>query len=701
MERYRTSRVSSLASALWLSGIPILVLASTSAAQTPTYVTGKVIDGPAGQAVAGESVSLLSGAGGVGLSDARTLTDGSFTLKAPGPGSYRVVAIGPGRRSVAQIVDLPAKGLDGITLELGPEMPLPEYRGNLYQTPLTPLRIHVVDSTGALVHTGALQAWVVWSPIPNASEVAPGHRWGLPFSFGGDPAYGVWSGNLRAAGDVIQVEGPPNPVPVVPCRVGIGVRSAVFGFGRLLLDAWPDQVVTVKLVPCPSVHVHVVNKAGDPVEGARVSVLGMDLDLCKRFLQGWASGTTGETGEVDIPSMAAGRYIVRLALNFTPGMEPLAIHPVEVGGDKADVLITYPDRLELAPHSAVHWLGSRFQPGYDLFRSGPIDDMSQITGERVRMPIYARVVYLPHSRMDAQGSAEPIHVSGKLVRDPGGPLPNVRMDICSPGSVWDYPIDATVTREDGSFDLSVPAAGDYTLRADQPQYLPGTRPIAVPAAGITGMSVAVVPIPTAILRLTASDGSSAGSGKIRVWARSLYYSSDSTLLVSGDGGAKLIWNALDPPGAEDPIVIGVQHDTAGWAEVRLPRWPDAPVSVKLQAGATLSCKVLDGAGKPQAGVTVVLSLDPQRGFGGPLQLLRSADGAGRVAFTQLPPGTYQLSTSARTANERSTQLVKMVTVEKANLEVTLQSADTLEDARTGARAQPAPERRTGGLRQER
>jgi hypothetical protein len=43
----------------------------------------------------------------------------------------------------------------------------------------------------------------------------------------------------------------------------------------------------------------------------------------------------------------------------------------------------------------------------------------------------------------------------------------------------------------------------------------------------------------------------------------------------------------------------------------------------------------------------------------------------------------------------------MVTVEKANLEVTLQSADTLEDARTGARAQPAPERRTGGLRQER
>ena len=479
-----------------IAGFWLLLLASTCAAQTPIYISGKVLDGPGGNLLADVAVSLRQGDLRQPLTVVQSLGNGSFVLKVPAPGSYRIIAIGPGRRSVIRPVDVPAKGLDGITLELGSTVILPNERTVVARARLANIRIHVVDTAGTPVRRGTLQAWVVWSPLPPANAAAQnedravdafGGR-ALQLARRGEGACGVWSGIVGAATDFMDVEGPPFPVPVVPCRVGIAVRSPLFGSGRLMLDAWPDKMVTVKLVRSGNLHVNVTNAAGDPVPGAHVSVAGMDVDPCVRFLQGWALGMTGETGEVDIPSVTEGRSIVRLSPANGYGTTGDGLHIVEVGATKVDLDIPFPDRLALPPQSAaIHWLGYRLARREYMYGFGY--DRPEANGGRERTAISNRIVDLPPSRMDAQHPIPPIHVSGKLVRDAGGPLPRVLIDVLEPG--WDYPLDAAITREDGSFDLSVLAPGAYTLKIDQSQNLPGTRPLVVPAGGVMNLRVVV------------------------------------------------------------------------------------------------------------------------------------------------------------------------------------------------------------------
>jgi len=171
--------------------------------------------------------------------------------------------------------------------------------------------------------------------------------------------------------------------------------------------------------------------------------------------------------------------------------------------------------------------------------------------------------------------------------------------------------------------------------------------------------------------------------------------------VEAGGVLALPWSYHEAPDAADPIWISLRHETVGWAEVLLPHWPDAPVTLKLQPGATLSCRVLDDAGKPQEGATVSLRRWAQKADVGLPRLLHDdycqTDAAGRAVFIQVPPGVYNLTAQVGPWQP----LVKDVTVGKANLDVTLQPPVTPVDGITGVHVQLAPQQRTGGLQQER
>ena len=626
-----------------LIGLWILALASSAAAQPPISVSGRVLKGLDGHAAAGVSVSLRQGSEPIAV--VRTLDNGYFALKAPAPGPYRIVAIGSEGRSRVYGITVPVKGLDGLSLKLESGVLRLQDGDTLPKAQLAPIRIHVVDSTGAPVLRGTLQAWVVWSPIPPVVAAAPGYAPAVgeetpsrqeeamddedveafPFAPGDESAWGIWSGKIRAAPEGIEVESPPEPVPVVPCRVGIGVRSALFGCGRLLLDAWPDHPVTVKLARCGSMHLSVTSEMEGPAERVRVSVVGTDLDPCMRFLQGWLLGTTGETGELNIPAVAAGRYSVRLRPIALWGSPQGLTQVVEMGADKMDLAITIHDRPQPRPNPATDSLDEPQAPFVSFMDGRASQEDRMIWGENGV----------------GAGNDEREGTSGK------GRLP---LSLC----LINLPLSFMDAQRRGQ-SLDVPAAG-------------------VPAGVVTG------PRPTANLNLSLTDGSLVRSGQIRVWITSLHSTSATCQPVARGGGMKVTWNGADLPSPADPIVIRVQHDTAGWAEARLPHWPDAPVPLELEQGASLSCKVLDEGGKPMAGVSVALSSGVQTVDAGfvpdsCLISLRTGD-SGRVEFPQLPPGTYQLQVSANPADGRRHRPIKTmskrVTVEKANLDVTLQ-----------------------------
>ncbi|MDQ2730246.1 MAG: hypothetical protein M3Y56_01190, partial [Armatimonadota bacterium] len=58
------------------------------------------------------------------------------------------------------------------------------------------------------------------------------------------------------------------------------------------------------------------------------------------------------------------------------------------------------------------------------------------------------------------------------------------------------------------------------------------------------------------------------------------------------------------PAEATTVIIGARDATSGCAMIRFDKWPDAPVTLQLERGVTLTGSVVDKDGKPAAGVKV-------------------------------------------------------------------------------------------------
>jgi protocatechuate 3,4-dioxygenase beta subunit len=212
-----------------------------------------------------------------------------------------------------------------------------------------------------------------------------------------------------------------------------------------------------------------------------------------------------------------------------------------------------------------------------------------------------------------------------------------------------------VSGPDGRFELSSLPAGWFSLRVKHEGFAPLSR------SGIE--------VPTSVETADLGDlhltGDSPLTGKVldpegrplagaEVWALSLWdfalVSSLSITLpdpvaVTGPDGGFTIWN---PEG--DLVQLDICRKGFQPSEIRVREWPGRPVRavlVPVEAPASLSGRVLDSSGAPVPGAR--MTVHPQRSVPCPpdTAIQGEADEEGFFSFSDLSPGPWSLSASAK------------------------------------------------------
>ncbi|HET6386644.1 MAG TPA: carboxypeptidase regulatory-like domain-containing protein [Armatimonadota bacterium] len=636
-------------------------------AQHAIVVSGVVRWSESRKPAAGVMVTAYRAAGKTSesLIETQTLVNGSFVLRLPSPGRYRIAAsVGRAPLEAFHTLSAPAHGVMGFTLLLSERFRRSALPGDSYGPwdTVPAMHLEVYDAAGKPVRRGMVQVWVVWAP----NQPAPRDEDGMPITAG------IWS-LFHANRGVMEINTPQFFYRQIPARVGISVRSALFGTAQLILDRWPDAPITIRLHPAPRLTGTVLDQDGEPVRDAEIRVTGMSRELPFRFLQGWAWGASGETGHFDIPSLFSGRYGVQVRLfnsqtgppNYVTIPSATVPHPTipnaktlsmrgESSGSAAGVRIT----LHLVPRP--------FSSEPPLYAFGLQEAQPTLRGLTPMQPrgegaIEDREAVFGLSALERYPAPAPIRIAGRVREDPtGSPLANCGVRLYH-GADY-YPLDAGATAADGTFSLSAPKSGHYRLVFDQSKYVPKEYPIDVIETQTKPLVITVRPRPDARILVEGADGRPLKDVPVRVWLHAPQGSVISSF-GSADGlPLKVEWLAAAAPVPGDLIEFGAWSNAFGVASVEMTRWPTAPVVLRLAPGLKLHCLVLDAAGKPLPHATVGLDLQIGGAKGRwepvPEESSEQTDLTGAAEFRHLLPGdiTIQISVGDRPLLKRRVTL---------------------------------------------
>jgi hypothetical protein len=164
--------------------------------------------------------------------------------------------------------------------------------------------------------------------------------------------------------------------------------------------------------------------------------------------------------------------------------------------------------------------------------------------------------------------------------------------------------------------MQAPSAGIYRLEVQASRVVTYSQPIDVPSAGLTHIDIAVDPLPAVYLRLLSTDGVVVHPSAARCWMIV------TTEQIRAGVPFKQIFQASFTPAptpsgilelvaprgivAKDAsqVLIGARVAGVGCAQLDVTHWPAGRVDLRLYHGAAIVGNVVDGNGKPLAGVTV-------------------------------------------------------------------------------------------------
>jgi len=290
-------------------------------------------------------------------------------------------------------------------------------------------------------------------------------------------------------------------------------------------------------------------------------------------------------------------------------------------------------------------------------------------------------------------AAAPAYVSGRVViTGTNAPVARASVAVYALGGVTAG--ETAHTLLNGSFVVKLAQPGNYGVEVESDSSQPYHANLTVPAAGLTGLTFVVKPVPTLHLKLIGPDGEPLRGGSVDTWMDIHSYVAERPFVRGARPGTPEPRN-VSPDGTVDipmpptvdaehtsQITVGVREAQIGWGQTHIDGWTEDPLTVYLQKGAVLSGKVLGDDGKPIPGsqIIAVRASNPEEGyrqlFIGPLgeTALRAAavsDEDGKFSIPALPYGPYWIQARF----PKGGMGAQMVTLSKSNQQVALSARD--------------------------
>ncbi|MDQ2730244.1 MAG: carboxypeptidase-like regulatory domain-containing protein [Armatimonadota bacterium] len=571
-------------------------------AQAAIYISGRVGLTGDRSPVADATIALYPkgvAVGGVALSGdvqpvatTQSLGNGSFLIVAPSKGSYHLVVRKEDYFTSDWPVEVTAKGVTALQLTI---------------TRPPTIRLHLVRSNGKPVGGGDVTVWTVALPTR------------------GDSSTLKWDTRAVPSTGIVEVTA-PSVSPAVVGRIGIGVRSVQAGCATVWVDGVPSAPLTMRLEPGITIRGKVFDADGNPAPAVRVAVESMSRSLTSRLVQGWAMGTTDERGLYEIRSLLPGRYTVQVRL---PG-GGTCFRLVNLTAAAPPVDMKYNERLERAMRLGAMAMAFRTVSG-------------QVT------------LSLPSELLQPAPGVPPLVVAGRLLsKETHAPIAGAIVSLS--GLVYRQMVDVAQSGPDGSYSLQTPVPGRYILVAQDAKHSSITQRMILPLESSTTTDIEMSARQVATVHLLGIGGQTLPPGQVEwvVTVSSLVTQdalSDVSLLPAN--GIVDVWEPTSPRTRVSAsqntthVRLTFRDPDVGCAVVELDKWPEAPLTVQLHKGATLTGAVVDAGGKPAGDAKLsvfpvaVLKAGRLRPIAGTsLRIL--ADVNGKFTVPNLPDGPYTL-----------------------------------------------------------
>lgn len=261
----------------------------------------------------------------------------------------------------------------------------------------------------------------------------------------------------------------------------------------------------------------------------------------------------------------------------------------------------------------------------------------------------------------------------------GEPAPGVRVDVVPRGEPVDRPNVSCSTDDDGEFACAGLVAGEYGVSAARSTQQPGEE-VAVVLTPEGGPYVELRAAGTATLRVSTTPAMPGSAEALTVLARR---GDDSAALVASRNGDVFLLESLQL-GRYQVFVEGFAQDGA---QVELLQ-ADATVEVALPlpARATISGRVVDGAGAPlpDAWIRATRRSSFAEATSGVSPVL--SDGEGTFELTGLFAGEYELTASSAHGDARA----QRVTAGARRIELRMPSFGSISGTVTASDGRPVP-----------
>ncbi|HET6383171.1 MAG TPA: carboxypeptidase-like regulatory domain-containing protein [Armatimonadota bacterium] len=239
--------------------------------------------------------------------------------------------------------------------------------------------------------------------------------------------------------------------------------------------------------------------------------------------------------------------------------------------------------------------------------------------------------------------AGPLYVSGR-VESGAAPVAGAVVTLAKVGST--EPVDSAQSLQNGGFVLKAPAPDHYTLSVDHRDYAVVHRALDLTAGGVADLKLDLVPRPVIRLKLLGPDGQQMAEGKAQASVRVTWDGGASEGTSQGEtdaGGLFPVTLSESLPAAGiSRVLINARIPDVGCAQIYLEQWPNAPVEVKLEPGATLSGTAVDAAGQPiaNAPIFMVRMFNDARFVATEQTAIASTNQAGKFTIPSVLYGTY-------------------------------------------------------------
>ena len=585
------------------------------------YVSGRVVDSAQiGVPVKDAPVSLFSAdepdllpAESMSpLSGARTLANGSFVLKAPKIGVYRIVVNDPDRLPINRAVSVRRGGLAGLQLVL--ERP-----------PV--IRIQLIRPDGQrfspnLLASSVMQAWI-W--------VEWRDRGARVFSANGEQGFEAPQNGLLE----ISLPGDLPFQDVSAIRVQVDVRR--LGIGEINLNKWPVGPTPIRVAAGTSLSGTVFDAQSKPlphaiVRAARLLEDGIELSRMARSAAvplrprgaPYVETSTDENGHYSIPDLFRGEYY---GVTILPPGAPERFKRVRIESESPSLDFASADSpAVVSPFDRRSW----------MFRD---------------VPLAAILVSL-----DPVRAGKMIALSGKITElTTKKPVPGALVTLMTPGLF--YPIDVTITDSNGSYSLRTPPGKRCWIRVDNRGYLIVQKQVLTPTQSLTPMDLVLRPRPGLRVKVRDASGIPVTSSDLAAtivcsWGEDAEDAAWGAK-PEADGEIQVAaprwWTPFGEESIENPsdILIGLRSVHQGFGEAHFAHWPVSSISITLKPTGRIIGVVLNGKGTAVPYQRLSIERASHTPAGGalpslPIQVDAVTDAAGRFAVTALPPGTYAI-----------------------------------------------------------